>query len=92
MLDSLERYFPAGVRWTRPDGGLFLWIELPERISGEDLLRDALPERVAFVPGSPFFAAEPKFNFIRLNYSNSRPEVIEEGVRRIAAVLRRRLG
>ena len=92
MLESLEHQFPKATRWTRPEGGLFLWVELPENSSGDDLLQDAIVEQVAFVPGSAFFAGEPKHNFIRLNYSNSRPEVIEEGIGRLARVLKRRIG
>ncbi|HWC75821.1 MAG TPA: PLP-dependent aminotransferase family protein, partial [Blastocatellia bacterium] len=87
MLASLERHFPAGCRWTNPEGGLFIWIELPERISGEELLADALMEKVAFVPGAPFYASDARSNFIRLNFSNSSEETIDEGVRRIAGAL-----
>ena len=91
MLGALERYFPVEARWTHPEGGLFLWIELPETIRGEDLLEDSLRDKVAFVPGGPFFADEARHNFIRLNFSNRPPEIIEEGIKRIAAVLKRRL-
>jgi 2-aminoadipate transaminase len=91
MLNALEQHFPEGSRWTTPEGGLFLWVELPEQVSGEELLRDALEEKVAFVPGAPFFAANPRHNFIRLNFSNSSPERIAKGVRRIGEVLKRRL-
>ncbi|HXG92819.1 MAG TPA: PLP-dependent aminotransferase family protein [Blastocatellia bacterium] len=91
MRNSIENYFPEGVRWTRPEGGLFLWVELPEEISGEELFEDALKEKVAFVPGTSFFANEPRLNFIRLNFSNQPPDKIEEGIRRIAKVLNRRL-
>jgi 2-aminoadipate transaminase len=91
MLDALESHFPVEASWTRPEGGLFLWVELPATVSGEQLLEDALAERVAFVPGSSFFASRPRANFIRLNFSNRSPEMIEEGVRRIAGALKRRL-
>jgi len=91
MLSALERYFPAEAKWTRPEGGLFLWVELPQRLSAEDLFEDAIAERVAFVPGTSFFACEKKLNFMRLNFSNQKPEMIEEGIRRIATVLKRRL-
>jgi 2-aminoadipate transaminase len=64
---------------------------LPERISGEELLADALMEKVAFVPGAPFYASDARSNFIRLNFSNSSEETIDEGVRRIAGALKRRL-
>ncbi len=92
MLRALEKDFPPGTWWTRPDGGLFLWVQLPGEVSGESLLRDALRERVAFVPGTSFFAHAPRHNFIRLNFSNRPPEIIEEGIRRIGSALKRRLG
>lgn len=91
MLSAIDRYFPAEAQWTRPEGGLFLWVELPERISTEELFEEAIAERVAFVPGSSFFACEKKLNFMRLNFSNQKPEMIEEGIKRIAKVLKRRL-
>jgi 2-aminoadipate transaminase len=91
MLASLEKYFPSEARWTHPDGGLFLWVELPQTVSGEELLEDALKEKVAFVPGAPFYARDPQSNFIRLNFSNRPADVIEEGVARIGKVLKRRL-
>src|SRR5882724_2412906 len=87
MLSALEQHFPVEARWTRPDGGLFLWLELPEPVSAEELFVDAIAERVAFVPGTSFFAGEPKLNFIRLNFSNQRPEMIDEGIKRIATAL-----
>lgn len=91
MLSAMDRYFPAEARWTRPEGGLFLWVELPELISAETLFEEALAERVAFVPGTSFFACHGKLNFMRLNFSNQLPEMIEEGIKRIAGVLKRRL-
>ena len=91
MLSAMDRYFPTEARWTRPEGGLFLWVELPERISAETLFEKALSERVAFVPGTSFFACHGKLNFMRLNFSNQVPEMIEEGIKRIAGVLKRSL-
>ena len=91
MLSALEQYFPVEARWTRPDGGLFLWVELPEPVSAEELFVEAIAERVAFVPGTSFFAGQPKLNFIRLNFSNQKPEMIDEGIKRIATALKRRL-
>ena len=91
MLAAMERHFPSEVRWTRPEGGLFLWVELPERLNAENLFAESLAEGVAFVPGTSFFACEPKLNFMRLNFSNQKPEMIEEGIKRIGSVLKRRL-
>lgn len=88
MLSALERHMPEGTRWTQPDGGMFVWVELPRGLSGDTLLPKALQQRVAFVPGSAFFAANPRPEFIRLNYSNRPPETIDEGLRRLGAVLR----
>jgi 2-aminoadipate transaminase len=91
MLSAMERYFPPEARWTKPEGGLFLWVELPECANADDLFEDAIAGGVAFVPGSSFFACEKKLNFMRLNFSNQKEDRIEEGIKRIARVLKRRL-
>lgn len=91
MLESLARYFPDDVRWTRPDGGLFLWVELPAHVRSEDLLDDALALGTAFVPGAPFFVEPVRHNFLRLNFSNQPPARIEDGIARLAKVIARRL-
>ena len=87
MLDALKIHMPAGTKWTTPEGGMFLWVELPQGLSGDALLPKAIEEKVAFVPGSPFFANNPRPEFIRLNYSNRPPELITEGMRRLGAVI-----
>jgi 2-aminoadipate transaminase len=87
MLDALAEHMPEGTRWTHPDGGMFLWAELPRGLRGEDILPRAIEQRVAFVPGTPFFAANPRSECIRLNFSNRPPELIDEGMRRLASVL-----
>jgi 2-aminoadipate transaminase len=91
MLSALERYFPSEIKWTRPDGGLFLWVELPQQLSADELFEEAIAERVAFVPGTSFFACEKRSNFMRLNFSNQNPEMIDEGIKRLANVVKRRL-
>ncbi len=94
MLAALTRYAPPGVRWTHPHGGLFLWVELPEEINAEDLLQDAVREKVAFVPGHAFYAAGRQGghgNTMRLNFSNAEPAMIEEGIRRLAHAIEGRL-
>lgn len=91
MRDAIRRHFPAEARSTEPDGGLFLWVELPASVSADDVFAEALSDGVAFVPGACFFAGEPKSNFMRLNFSNQTPDMIEEGIRRIAGVLKRRM-
>ncbi|MFO0759372.1 MAG: PLP-dependent aminotransferase family protein [Byssovorax sp.] len=91
MLDALARHLPASARWTHPDGGLFIWAELPDGISADEIFADALREKVAFVPGSAFFAGPPRREFLRLNYSNRPPALIEEGMARLGRVVRQRL-
>ena len=92
MLDALARHFPEAVRWTRPQGGLFLWITLPEGFDSTALLREALDlEKVAFVPGASFFPTGGGERTCRLNFSYARPEVIDEGIRRLGTVIKRKL-
>jgi 2-aminoadipate transaminase len=92
MLASLGRHFPPGVRWTHPQGGLFLWVTLPRGFDSSALLTEALKEKVAFVPGGPFFPLGGGAETMRLNFSYAPPETIEEGIRRLGAVIRRQLG
>ncbi|MBI3328734.1 MAG: PLP-dependent aminotransferase family protein [Nitrospinae bacterium] len=91
MLAAMKKYFPPGVHWTVPQGGLFLWVVLPEHLDAADILRAAIAEHVAFVPGSSFFADRSGRNTLRLNFSNARPEKIDEGIRRLGEVLTRKL-
>jgi 2-aminoadipate transaminase len=90
MLHALEHYFPPGVSWTRPEGGLFLWVTLPPEINTEALLQEAVKEKVAFVPGHAFYAGGRECglcNTMRLNFSNADPAMLEEGIRRLAGVI-----
>ena len=92
MLAALESYLPEEVRWTHPEGGLFLWATLPEGLDAEEVLQIALEkEKVAFIPGRPFFTGEPEPNTMRLNFSYCPPERIEEGISRLGRVLKEML-
>jgi 2-aminoadipate transaminase len=94
MLASLERAFPepsSGVRWTRPQGGLFLWVVLPEWMDAGDLLKDAVREKVAFVPGAAFHPLGGGCNTMRLNFSNATEPMIEEGIARLGRAIEKRL-
>lgn len=92
MLQALERHMPPGVSWTRPEGGMFVWLTLPEGLDGAAMLEQSLAsERVAFVPGAPFFANDPQANTLRLSYSLPSPDAIDEGVRRLAGLIVRQL-
>jgi 2-aminoadipate transaminase len=91
MLAALDRHLPPGAQWTRPDGGLFVWLKLPGGLDAEQLLHDCMRERVAFVPGAPFFAHTPQRDTLRLNFSNRPPEMIAEGIARLGECVQRRL-
>jgi 2-aminoadipate transaminase len=92
MLAALQRHFPEEARWTRPAGGLFLWLTLPEGLDSTALLKTALAEeRVAFVPGASFYPRGGGERTCRLNFSYAAPDVIDEGIRRLARVVERAL-
>ncbi len=91
MTDSMEEHFPKEVKWTKPEGGLFMWVEMPQEVDAWDLLDEATKEKVAFVPGSVFFPDETGRNTMRLNFSNARPDLIREGIKRLGRVLTRKL-
>ncbi len=91
MLGALARHLPPGTRWTRPDGGLFIWAQLPGGVSADEIFAEALREKVAFVPGSAFYAQAPRHDMLRLNYSNRPVELIEEGIARLGRVVGRHL-
>ena len=88
MLEALEREMPKEVAYTRPKGGMFVWMELPKGLSAEALLPKALEENVAFVPGGPFFALGGGENTLRLSYATMDQAAIAEGVRRLGRALR----
>jgi 2-aminoadipate transaminase len=79
MLESLDSYFPEAAKWNKPKGGLFLWVEFPERLNTSDLIMDAVNSGVAYIPGGNFYATDTH-NHIRLNYSHPSIEDIVEGI------------
>ena len=88
MLAGLSAHMPAGVRWTKPAGGMFVWVTLPEGLDGALLLERALrAERVAFVPGAAFYPDRGSGNTLRLNFSLSPPDVIDEGLARLGRLI-----
>jgi 2-aminoadipate transaminase len=87
MLDALADHFPPQAEWTRPSGGLFIWATLPDFIDTTDLLARALRENVAFVPGEAAFLDGRGRNAMRLNFSGSDEDAIQEGIRRIGEVV-----
>lgn len=91
MLAALSRHFPSTARWTRPKGGMFIWVELPTQIDTAVLLSTAVEEElVAFVPGYAFAVpGHPAPHSMRLNFSNCTPELIEEGIARLGRLISR---
>ena len=88
MLEMMDELFPPGVRWTHPQGGMFLWGILPEHMDSAEVLKVALQRKVAFVPGASFHATGGGHNTMRLNFSYSRPEIIREGIARLGTTLK----
>lgn len=89
MLKMLDRYMPSrpDLRWTKPEGGLFLWISLPSFIDTDVLLRKAIERKVAYVSGSAFYFDDPESNSMRINFSYPSLAQIEEGIRRLSEVV-----
>ncbi len=92
MLQTIQEEFPKDIKVTNPQGGLFLWVELPEGLNSRELLVKCLKNNVAFVPGGSFFANGGRENTMRLNYSNMQEERIVDGIRRMAIVLKEEMG
>ena len=88
MLETMDEVFPSEVRWTRPQGGMFLWGILPEDMDAAEVLKVALQKKVAFVPGAAFHATGGGENTMRLNFSFSSPDTIREGITRLGLLLK----
>lgn len=89
MLAAMEEHFPPGVSWSRPEGGIFLWVTLPEGMDAEAMLEDALAEKVMYVPGSCYYAGAGGANTLRLNFSAYTEDRINVGIERLARVIKR---
>lgn len=87
MLECVDQYFPSSISYVKPEGGLFLWIELPAWADAGKIALKCLEKNVAIIPGDAFFASETSKNTIRLNFSNTPEERIIEGMKRIGEVL-----
>jgi len=87
MVSMISEHFPEEIEFTKPEGGMFLWITLPEKISALDLFEHAIKENVAFVPGNPFYVNGGGNNTLRLNFSNSDEEQIEVGIKKLANII-----
>ena len=88
MLAALKKYFPAGVEYTNPEGGMFLWVSLPAGMSAMALFEASIKQKVAFVPGVPFYVDRKDTNTLRLNFSCSDEANIVEGIRRLGSSIK----
>lgn len=87
MLEAIEKYFPDGIKWTVPRGGMFLWVTFPKRVNTRAMFKRAVGKKVAYVVGDAFFPDGSGHNTMRLNFSYSDDEVIKEGIRRLAEAI-----
>lgn len=89
MLSAIQSSFPKCIDYTRPDGGLFLWLTFPEGFDSQKfMIEHAIPKaKVAYVPGAPFYANNPENNFARISYSTNSAENIEKGISRLGKLL-----
>jgi len=89
MVEAIKAYFPSDVKYTHPKGGMFLWMELPRNFSSLELFNIAIQKQVAFVPGDPFYTVKrASYPTLRLNFSCSDEETIDEGIRRLGEAVR----
>lgn len=93
FLDTMNRYFPeeTGVSWTKPEGGLFLWVTLPEHIDTDKLFYEAIKYKVAFVAGWQFFGENPSTNNMRINFSYCAKDQLEEAVKRLSKCIKEQI-
>lgn len=91
MLAKIKEHFPAAVKYTKPEGGMFLWLELPEELDADLLLDEAIEAGAAYIPGEHFYAEDGKKNTIRMNYTTVSEEQIEKGIQILGEVLKRHI-
>ncbi|MGB6607840.1 MAG: PLP-dependent aminotransferase family protein [Atribacterota bacterium] len=91
ILNALEKYFPKEAVWTKPQGGFFVVATLPEYIDTKEMLKEAIEENVAYVPGAPFFADGKGQNTMRLSFCYPSEEDIEEGIKRIGNLIKKKI-
>jgi 2-aminoadipate transaminase len=87
MVDAIKKYFDPSVTMTEPEGGMFLWLTLPQDVSAMKLFEQAVIAKIVYVPGDPFYTTGDNRNTLRLNYTNSTPQEIDDGIQRLASVI-----
>jgi 2-aminoadipate transaminase len=91
MLEALTEFFPSSVTWTKPEGGMFIWVTLPSHIDSMKLLDEAIAQNIAFVPGASFYANKPESNTFRLSFVTVPPEKIRDGMSRLGKLIAAKL-
>ncbi|MDR3479460.1 MAG: PLP-dependent aminotransferase family protein [Burkholderiaceae bacterium] len=91
MLTALTEFFPSAVTWTKPEGGMFIWVTLPKHIDTSKLIDEAIAQHVAFVPGAPFYANDPERNTLRLSFVTVPPEKIRAGIATLGKLIASKL-
>ena len=88
MLEAIKREFPSTVTWTKPEGGMFIWLTLPEHIDSTKLLEKAIAQNVAFVPGAPFYSGAARANTLRLSFATVPEDKIRTGIAILGKLLK----
>jgi 2-aminoadipate transaminase len=88
MIKALKEYFPKEAKWTVPGGGMFLWVTLPKNVNTRLMFKRAVAKQVAYVVGDAFYPDSSNYNSMRLNFSYSDDDVIREGIKRLAEVIK----
>ncbi|WP_461207062.1 aminotransferase-like domain-containing protein [Clostridium sp. DL1XJH146] len=89
MIEAIDEFLPEGIKFVKPEGGLFIWVELDENLDSKEVFKEAIKENVAFVPGHSFYAKDVQKNMMRLNYSSMEEEAIVEGIKRLGTVIKK---
>lgn len=87
MLSALKQYFPPQAQWNAPQGGMFIWVTLPKHVHCGELLKKAIANNIAFVPGAPFFSGVPEHNTLRLSFVTVPAEKIQIGIKRLGELI-----
>ena len=88
MMSCMEKYFPAGVTYTQPEGGMFIWATRPEGVKAVDVQNEAVKRGVLVVAGDPFYEKDRGVRTMRINYSNSTEENMEKGIKILGETIR----
>jgi 2-aminoadipate transaminase len=91
MLAALTEFFPSAATWSKPEGGMFIWVTLPKHIDTSKLIDEAIAQHVAFVPGAPFYANDPERNTLRLSFVTVPPEKIRAGIATLGKLIASKL-